>query len=463
MAKEEKPKTKSPLQWANEYFNYYGSIEVENEHGLKVLHKKLVYWRGEFYEWVDGIYRLAADLDEKIRGYVAGGGISPTPDYINNVKYNLRGSTYLVKARVLNTRLTDTKNLDEPIRAITTKNKIVVFGNDGSVTTTPLTPDFFSVVKLPYGYDETAVCPLWDKFLAEVTMGDRDLVRLLQQWAGYLLIPTHKYQCFLLCLGEGGMGKGTYFYVIMEMLGRENCSAVPIRRFSDRFSLSHTYGKLLNIAGDAEEDLNPQTEGMIKEWTGEDPMVFERKYEQGFTADATAKLMISANTFPTFTDKSDGSWRRLKIASFNRENSSFVDSDLRQKLKEELPGVLNWAIQGLKDLLSNNAFTLPERSIELRDTFKGEANPAGVFLLDNYVFVSASVGGVPVQQVYSRYAKWCRLKGYNPLSDKNFGREVIRLFPKVKRTRGEVKGVRVYLYQSLKLATDAEIRSPEFN
>jgi len=88
MAKE---KVKSPLTWAREYSNLFGWIKGS----LNSPPKKLIFWKGNFYEWKNGFYEIDADIDEKIRSFVASGGVSPTQKMVNNIKYNLRGFNYL--------------------------------------------------------------------------------------------------------------------------------------------------------------------------------------------------------------------------------------------------------------------------------------------------------------------------------------------------------------------------------
>jgi P4 family phage/plasmid primase-like protien len=454
--KEPKQERSSPIVLADQFLQSWG---------MKGDESILVYWREDFYRWEDGVYRKIDRDTVKTRmtAFLVSMANIPTRELVDTLWAVLKMRVYLLPERVLNTWLNDSKTFTEPVRAVTMENGIVLFQPDGTVKFQEATPNFFSVVKLPYAFDAKAECPRWDQFLKEVTKGDEELIKLLQQWAGYLLTPSNRFQCFLLCLGDAGAGKGTFVTTMTSMLGTENCSGVPIRRFSDRFALSETYGKVLNVAGDAEEEITPQTEGLIKEWTGEDPTTYERKYSAPFTAKATAKLIISANSRPTFTDKSNGTWRRLQVVPFQRENLEVMDTHLRETLQAELPGVLNWAIRGLHDLETMNAFVVPERSIEVWKDYKEWSNPGGRFLKENYSFDCMSAG-IPTQVMYQTYRDWSRARGYIPMSDTNFGREVFRAFPQAKKARvgsGRDGIIRVYTYTGLTLNVDAEIRNPE--
>jgi len=215
------------------------------------------------------------------------------------------------------------------------------------------------------------------------------------------------------------------------------------------------------VAGDAEEELTPQAEAVIKTWTGKDGLDYEKKFAVGFTALPTAKLMISANSFPTFTDKSMGTWRRLKIAPFRRANMEYMEAGLDETLRGELSGVLNWALEGLRDLEREGKLVVPTLSRVMWEEFREGANPAGVFLGENYVYEAGSIGGVSTQAVYATYRKWCKINGYQPMSIRTFGREVIRVYPQVvKRRLGTTS--RTYMYAGLKLHPQAEVRGKEY-
>jgi len=443
----EKPKGPTTKDLAEDFFRRNGQKELGG-----VDYQTLILWREDYYLWEDGVYRLLDDeeLKVKIVGYLNGTKVVATPDLVSSIKLHLSALTLMYRERVPNTLLseTDRQKVMVPVHSIAMKNGPVSFGTDGGVHFEGHSPNFFNLTRLPYGYDSSAGCPRWRLFIEEVTMGDMETQRLLQQWAGYLLTPTHDYQCFLLCLGDAATGKGSYERAIMGMLGRENCSGVSMRRMGDKFSLYHTYGKMLNVAGDAEEELTPQVEGVLKEWTGVDPMLFERKYGSAFSAQATAKLMISANSFPAFTDKSGGTWRRLKIAKFRREHPEIVDTQLDVVLAKELPGIFNWAVEGLKDLKASGCLVVPKVSQEIWHGSKEGANPAGLFLVDHYKYDPAYQGESSAA-VYGSYREWCLESGYRALSDGNFGKEVFRAYPRVERTRHRKAGRLTYIYSGL--------------
>ena len=118
-----------------------------------------------------------------------------------------------------------------------------------------LTPNWFSAVRLPYDYDSASVCPRWAVFLDRVLEGDAERIRLLQEWFGYLLTPDTSLQRFLVLEGEGANGKSIIVEVVEAMVGYANVSHVPIEVFDERFQLTMTVDKLVNIAPEANDAL----------------------------------------------------------------------------------------------------------------------------------------------------------------------------------------------------------------
>ena len=138
----------------------------------------------------------------------------------------------------------------------------------------------------------------------------------------------------------------------------------------------------------------------------------------------------------------------MKIANFRREHPEVMDAGLDEALAKELPGIFNWAVVGLKDLVVSGGFITPKTSRELWTEYKGDANPAGQFLADNYRY-DPVVKGEPTSKVYGEYREWCAENGYRPLSHNNFGREIHRTHPRVEKTRHRVAGKFVPTYSGL--------------
>lgn len=301
----------------------------------------------------------------------------------------------------------------------------------------PHTSDWFSTVCLPYNFDPDATCPRWEAFLDRCMEGDQDLIAVLQEWAGYLLLPDTSQQKFVINEGEGGNGKSVYIAGVQALLGEDNCSAVPLDKFSGQFDLTETLGKLANICGDMGE-IDKIGEGHLKSFVSGDRMLFSRKNLSGINTTPTARLMFNTNNRPRFGDKSSGIWRRLLLIPWNvtiaaTERVLGMDKVAWWQASGELPGMLLWAVRGLHRLRMQKAFTYSEKIEEGLNSYRREVNPAREFLLEH--LEPHPTTAVRTKSLYDLYRKWTDQNGNQPMAATVFGREVFRAFPEVVRER----------------------------
>jgi putative DNA primase/helicase len=307
------------------------------------------------------------------------------------------------------------------------------------------TAEWFSATCLPFDYEPLAQAQRWIAFLEEVFEGDRQRIALLQEWFGYCLTPDTSRQKFMLFEGVAGSGKGTIKEILVRMLGERNCSFVRLEMFSDKFQMRETVGKLVNVV-DETDKIERMHEGIFKTYVGEGLFFFDVKHKDGFQTRPTARLLILSNDRLPITDRSQGMWRRMLLLPFKK---SFIDKEdpmLLQKLCLELPGIFNWALQGLERLRERNMFTTPEVSDAEKEAYKLESNPAKAFLLDHFE-VGATKGNPDNigSAVYQQYKQYCDEYGYkHPLSMIKFNRELRALFPgaelKQERVLNNVRG-----------------------
>ncbi len=240
--------------------------------------------------------------------------------------------------------------------------------------------------QLPYNYDKDAQCPRWLAFLDDVMQGDWERIELLQQWAGYLLTNTLKYQKFMLMAGEGGNGKTVFTTIMEKMVGEENASHVPLSNFDKPFGLSPTLGRMLNTSSESSHKIDELAETMLKSYTSGDRMTFDRKFKEPISCCPTAKVMISTNQLPNFADKSNGIWRRMLSVFFGRNvPEEEQNPNLVNELAAELPGIFNWSLAGLRKLILDGRFIEPKKCKEMLAEYRRDTNPAKVFLEENYV------------------------------------------------------------------------------
>ena len=328
----------------------------------------------------------------------------------------------------------------------------------------PNSPQWFSMVSLPYAFNPDAKCPRWDAFLEHNLEMDPERIKILQEWAGYCLLPDTGEQKFMILEGEGANGKSVYTAALTAMLGEENVSTVPLEVFGDSFSKTSTLGKLLNAAGDCGE-LDKVAEGYLKSFTGGDRMFFNRKGVPGVDCLPTARLMVACNNRPRIGDRSDGPWRRMllipwRIQITREKRIKGMDKVAWWQDNGELPGIFRWALVGLARLKRQNGFTESTIMNEALAEYKEEMNPARSFLL-HYMEPSTN-GMVRAGTVYRFYKKWAEENGYRNLSERSFGKEVFRTFRNSKRIYRGTRDDRYWAYQGIQFS-QAEICGEKTN
>ena len=260
----------------------------------------------------------------------------------------------------------------------------------------------------------------------------------------------------LLC-GDGSNGKTTFTTILEKMVGDANVSHVPLSQFGDRFALNTTAGKMLNSTSESNRWLDEASENMLKSFACGERMTWNRKFKDMIEATPTAKVMISTNQLPNFSDRSMGIWRRMLYVPFEKSYPEHEQNkELLTYLRAELPGVFNWAYEGLIDLRESRQFCEPDKCRDAKKQYRLNSNPARAFLEVNF---SDSLGfeGIACGEIYQMYRRWCETNGYKPMNNANFGKEVKRVFKNAAKKRPVIAGSKTWLYTGIAVKEGSEI------
>ena len=271
----------------------------------------------------------------------------------------------------------------------------------------------FARNRLPVSYDRTATCPLWTKNLERLLAADDILT--LQEFFGYLLIPTNKAQTALFICGDGEEGKGAIPRVAVALLGTANQVMGKLDSVQTRFGLAGLEGKLAFIDDDL-ETASFRSTGKLKELiTADKPVSVERKGQDPYQATIYTRFLCCGNQFiSSLYDHSDGFFRRLlliRVRPGTKIKKEDRDADMYDKLIQELPGILNWALDGLERLRKNRwNFTISARSRQLLEDQRRDACNILDFLESDFVRWGKDLQSSS-DEAYKIYVDWCRLNG----------------------------------------------------
>jgi P4 family phage/plasmid primase-like protien len=310
-------------------------------------------------------------------------------------------------------------------------------------TLRPHSPTYLSPVQIPVRYDPRAQCPGWEQFVAETFPGDAQTVAW--EIAGDLLTADRSIQKAVLLLGDGGNGKSTFLAGLKAFVGRANTVAFALHKLEhERFTTGHLVGKLANICPDL-PSAHLEGTSTFKAVTGGDPIPGEFKYHDAFMFVPHCRLVFSANHPPQSADASDAFFRRWLVLPFTRifEGAAALPRavlDARLADPDELAGVLNHALAGLRRVRARGAFTETATMREAREAFREATDPVSVWL--DRTIVEDFDGALPCGDVVRAYNDAARESGHPPVNDRAFGQALARRYPQVKRqqrtlTRGE--------------------------
>jgi putative DNA primase/helicase len=194
-------------------------------------------------------------------------------------------------------------------------------------------------------------CPLWRRFLSEVTDGDAALEAFLQRVIGYSLTGAILEHALFFLYGTGRNGKGVFLNTLKAILDAY-ATVAPMTAFTDTHHEQHPTdlamlrGARLVIAQETEEGRN-WAESRIKALTGGDPITARFMRQDFFTFTPQFKLLIAGNHKPTLRNVDEAIRGRLHLIPFTVTiPPERRDPELADKLKAEWPGILQWAIDG---------------------------------------------------------------------------------------------------------------------
>lgn len=288
---------------------------------------------------------------------------------------------------------------------------------------------------LPFEYDKSANCPVFKKFLSDVTDNDTELQNLIMEFIGYGLFEKyHTLQKSMLLLGDGGNGKSTLMAIIRELAGEHACASVELHQMENPNNNYSLYGKLFNLCEELPRKINETS--MFKRLHG-DIMTARRLYCNPISFIPTAKLIMAGNSLPTTWDPSNGFFRRLIIIPFNVrfDNTEKRDIDIVAKCRKELSGIFNLAMEHYKKLMARGSFTIAKAS-EAENIFYRETVDVYNEWWKNNVTLSYVNGpdkqypAIPFTELYTRFCSFISSEGLKQVSKPNFCKELKRILGK---------------------------------
>lgn len=294
----------------------------------------------------------------------------------------------------------------------------------------------------PVTFDARATCPQWQRFLHRIFDNHEELISYVQRLVGYSLTGSTEEHILPFLYGDGANGKSTFAEVLLTLMGRDYAMKAPPdlllakKRESHPTERADLYGKRF-VACIETEDGRRMAEALVKELTGGDRIRARRMREDFWEFAPTHHVWLAGNYKPTIRGRDHGIWRRIKLIPFTVTiPKAEQDRKLPAKLAQELSGILNWALEGLRawresgmqePLIVQAATQSYSKEMDLIGQFIDESCERGVSFI------------VPATGLYQAFRKY--VGDETELSQRKFGEEIgKRGFERIPLTTNPYKG-----------------------
>ncbi len=301
----------------------------------------------------------------------------------------------------------------------------------------------FMTHQLNFSYNPEANAVKFQKYLDEV-LPDKNLQLVLAEFIGYVFVKpkTLKLEKALILFGNGANGKSVFFEIIIAMLGPENVCNYSLHSLTNEtgYFRARLADKLLNYAS----EISPKMDStFFKQLVSCEPIEARLPYKEPTLISDYAKLMFNTNLLPKEIENNEAFFRRFILIPFAITiPEERRDPTLAQTIiLEELDGVFNWVLEGLKRILVNKGFThsdIIDKSIE---EYRQQSDTVFLFLEEEN-FTRDTKKEKPLADMYNLYKEYCTACGFKGCSRKTFADRLRGLnYSVIRRSQGNMVGV----------------------
>lgn len=290
--------------------------------------------------------------------------------------------------------------------------------------------ELYMTSQLEFAYDPAATCPTWDKFLDDVLVTpdgkpDYELANLLQEAFGYSLTAYTHLRASFWAVGPSGSGKSTLLKVLINMSGTGHIAIDLDQMKESSYQLADVAGK--RVVTFTEPDArSPLADGQYKRLVSSDVVSARQIHGKPFNFIPQCKLWGAMNDTPRVVDRSDAVYGRIIIfPMLHAIPKEKWDLQIDEKLRNELPGIFNWALVGLRRVLKQGAFSKAAQSEKARDEYKSENDAEATYVEER--IEKGERFNLKANDLYSDYKLWCEANGFKPKNRNSVSKDWKRL------------------------------------
>ncbi len=350
--------------------------------------------------------------------------------------------------------LIDDERLPNPQEIIVCQNGLFDVRNNKLL---PPNPAFFTLNSLTINYNPDAPRPIeFLKFLDSVFGNDDESKKLLKWWFGYCLTQDTHHQKMLMLVGESRSGKGVITRLLEQLVGPHSYGSMKFHRLAGTFSLSSAIDKTVLVFPDARIGGKIDQSAVVADLlsiTGEDKMFIDRKNLDPISIKLNCRIMTVSNEPLKLHETSGALQNRILLINFPKGREELEqDRKLEKRISKELPGILNWAIDGWNELQKAEHFFQPESGHSQLDVFSAQSSPIKQFIED--LCEKGQNESVQRKIIFDVWSFWATCMKYKPGNIAAFGKNLMTALPNLKSSRPKDGESRVRKYNGVSVSID---------
>jgi putative DNA primase/helicase len=313
-------------------------------------------------------------------------------------------------------------------------------------------PNFFTRTALAINYSAKARRPKhWFKFLKEVLVED-DVIALMQQAMGYLVSGDTSLQTILYFRGKSRGGKGNVLGVLDGLIGADNIGNPSLADLTMPSGRQDLIGKsaafIRDLNTDSRDTVSQGATHLASISSGEPQSVF-RKFKGAWNGKLKCRFVLAGISLPNFGDHATSLEPRLIVFPFPVSFAGREDYELPDRLATELPGILNWCLDGYDLLQLNGRFYEPPACVKAKHDIIHGSDPIRGLGNDRCEFDPTF--SILKDDLFAESVAYCREIEARPYTKGVFCGKFMVAYPQVGEAKLGSDGSRSHVFTGVRL------------
>jgi len=290
----------------------------------------------------------------------------------------------------------------------------------------------FITKQLGVAYDPSATCPHWLEFLGLIFAKDREVIAYVQRAVGYTLTGSVAEEIMFIPWGRGLNGKTVFCSMLYDLMG-DYAIVGDVDVIVERKNPGGPTPELMRLKGSRLVSINETQENeklserRVKYITSNEMISARNLYEGIVDFMPTHKTWLRTNHKPIIAGTDIAIWRRVGLIPFLvniletlAHEGKKIDTHFREHhLVPELPGLLNWALEGVRMYVQEGLS--PPKTVQAAVAEYRKAMDVVAQWIDDHCEIDPQ-GFVYTADAYANYAAWAQTEAKYQVSKNRFGR-----------------------------------------